>query len=434
MSRALNILLFALVSGFLLITFLPWPWLLRFVAASSFALLTFLRLTPPDDPYGHFPGLGLVLISGAVMMVGALLAVRTLVELYRRRSRPAPRRGRSPLMNWADRALAAAAGGVAALYLFIALGWMAQGFTHGYVLHGVLIAAGLAVAIAALWQAVALLSVFLLGGGLAMAALSTWGATVFPRTVAAAALEAAAGRPFCLGLLERGRKPRTAGDLTFLTMDKSAGGHAALLVQDNSGLIATHWSYHAGSFSDPKRPSRVVRYHVIPCIPGQDLFATTDETDDRAFTILRPPGAFRIPAAYRPKTLNGDTIDVEAEAPDFLPAPGGWWSPGFTVGGAPRIDGEIEYARKDAWTTLNAAAPSSVAPKAGTYLATDGPQKTVIDCDSRNGRTCLHSFSRGDDYFRFRYPIALLPRWREMEDRFTALVASFAAPRPDPAD
>ncbi|MEZ5777360.1 MAG: hypothetical protein R3E44_03265 [Paracoccaceae bacterium] len=260
------------LAGSALFACLPWRWTWRVAVTMLLALLLAFRLEPPY----HDPGIGYVLALAIMAVVlaawSAALAARGVYELWRR-TRHGPRlaRGDAPVLRWFDRALIAGYGAFAAFLVFLALGWVAEGAGHGYLWHAVLFVAGLGAALAAIRLGRGPLR-SLTAFGLALAALSVWGAVVFPGLVRASAETIAGDAPYCVALMNRGRPPASAEELTFLTMDKAFGHHAILLVGTPEGPTGHHWSYHFRAFRTGLRNPSLDE--AIPCIPHARFFET----------------------------------------------------------------------------------------------------------------------------------------------------------------
>lgn len=427
----MSLIPFIILTGPLLIAVLPWRWTLRMTLAAGLVVLALKVSQPPVRHGGVADVVAFVLLGSAALLSAVALVIRGAVEaiLIERRG-PLPPGPDEPALQFASLALAAGSGVLGAFAIFIGLGWRMQGMDNGYLLHALVGATGAALVFVAILRIPDLVRAILVSFGLAIAALSTWGALIFPVNVRASAERLADEAPYCVALFDRSRPPQGREDLTFLTMEKQRWGHhAGLLVEGPEGLAGYHWSYRLRQFRPGLHDPRLG--DLIPCIPRPDFFGTLAPSD--VVEISWPGGPMRVPRTYTPRA-SGNSLYLAAAAPDFAPAPPEpmWINTGVSLGDANGLDSYFRNVDDTEPAPDAYGLSRRVGPGLNLHyrIGPDGSRDIVINCSPEDVRpgSCQHRFTRRGNIYFFRHPRDLLSDWRDMQDRFVALIAGFRVP------
>ncbi len=416
--------------GCLLIVFLPWRWLLRLLAlvCVSIWLFPFLLQPPVYDPGPGF-ALGLVFIAINVVALLIILALRSLYQLIRHLRKPSDNPATPP--PFIDRIIATTLGISLGVALLKTLSRVFQGAGHGYAIHASLALAAIILGTLALWKLRGNLRALLVPFAATITALSLWGVTLFPASVRDSAMALAGSNPYCVALQTRMRPVASLEDLTFLTMDKSFGHHAILLVDTPEGRQGFHWSYFNQQFNEGMRfPSLEEPQH---CQPRPDFFATLAAEDATRVQVTIDGATYAIPPEWQPH-LSAKYIGIAAGPPDFAPGTlssqfnpnvefgsAGWLEPNLAKIIHTEPDGPELYGLR---INQNSEGPRLYA------LHPDGSLATSLNCgpDTEPDTPCQHRFTRGNDLYTIYFPRHMLADWQKLETAFVARIESFRLP------
>lgn len=350
---------------------------------------------------------------------------------------------------------------------YLGLGFIA-GVTWLYVLAQIAVRPWLlfAIAIAAMFAAIAVWryaarnSANLAIGFAAASVVGAAGAIYMAATVMNQAEASASGRPFCIQVASPSdySPARSFLDLSPLTMHattssgRSMTHHAILVVQNTSGAKLFHWSYHKRRFVAGTIDQAMPEYGpAIVCEPEKDfaqrlplLFASHN---GNIFVRFSDREAYRIPLTYQPRWSGGQNryLTFHAAPPDFAASSLRdtviiqWKSHWLTSLIAARARGEhVEQGRAYGLTSQIYTASDKSLLRQRRYFTNpadplDGANITLIECPSdvpnaaASAKTCQHHFLNAGRHVTFRHSPDDVPRWRELQQKLVALLASFEA-------
>jgi hypothetical protein len=223
--------------------------------------------------------------------------------------------------------------------------------------------------------------------------------------------EAIAGDdPYCIQISgDRDyREVRTLADLSILRMRvdsrSSSGHHAVLAIERVDGTELLHWSYWNQAFM-----GGAMGPPAIYCTPRSHYLATVGRRlrPESPASVIRVEGmTFSVPRSFRPYArYNSHGILFNASAPLFENPE------------VPSVHGLPVSPEQ-----LSAVVEIS-------FGKTGRPTEWLHKNDSSPG-DCMHTFYHNGWTYTFHHPREFLGDWKAMQERLSALAASFLTSRP----
>lgn len=285
-------------------------------------------------------------------------------------------------------------------------------------------------------------------------AIRQWSINVVIR----AAERTANGNPYCVQVTGESwdREIRELGDLSIFNMpvryfgSSVTGHHAVMAVETSERLLLFHWSYWEQDFIPG-----IIGPPALYCRPESGYLHLHNRSSfsDASFVRFRSDEmVFSVPRAFRP-SASAREVSFYSIAPTFTPHR---WRQEDARITAEDINFLVEVnfgetGRSDSWlhkpgesyvvevrgkeNGLNKHVvwylPSAKRSKAYTpsedyfVRSPEGRITTLISCPGGTAGDCLHTFYDQGWTYTFKHKKSLLPIWRNMHKRLTALTTSF---------
>lgn len=241
----------------------PARWGLRIgvVAALTGAALICLSPATPFEEMGGFEGLGTAILIFLFLGILLGITVRLAAELLYHRPILCPG---NRLLRWADQLLSLSAGVLAGTLTTLWLAITLRGQSGGLLLHFVVSAGGVALAVACLKWTAGLKRWFAATLCITIAALVLWGGLFYPRLIEREALLVSPGIDRCLRA--PGAVSPKPDELRLLTLPKALFTESGLTLTVMLAERPKHyrWSYRSMGF----RPYNSYPHGACPPVPA----------------------------------------------------------------------------------------------------------------------------------------------------------------------
>lgn len=229
----------------IMLLLLPYRIAWRGLVLSICTFLTYEYLIPKtmNDHGGWAYALGVSIIFVHVVFLFLIFGLR---YFFIRRRRKTPRE----MPELADHLFFGCLGALSSVFILKYLAETFAGFDDGYIIHVIASLVFLLLSAACFYTRKylghAVFALFI--GVTAFTGVFSALGTGYGLIVMNSAINKAEGNEYCISLASRQREMRSYQDLTFFTMDKSYGYHAALLVDVQGTVVPYHWSYYFTDF------------------------------------------------------------------------------------------------------------------------------------------------------------------------------------------